>query len=137
MKNLKLQKTKLKDINGQSVRLVYDEEGDILDVLFGDNESATGIELNDHILLRINQKTGRAVSLTIQNFSILTEQTEYGPRSYPLENIDTWPEELRELVVRVLKSAPVNRFLKILYFQESSSKLIPSTYVESEFVVNT
>lgn len=111
-------------------RNVYDEDGDILDIFFGENEPATGIELTDHIVLRLDQTTGRAVSLTILHFSILAERTEYGPRSYPLNNLKELPENLRELVMRAITTAPVNQFLKLSYFQASQTKRVPFTYVE-------
>ncbi|MBI4640714.1 MAG: DUF2283 domain-containing protein [Candidatus Tectomicrobia bacterium] len=116
--------------NGERVRLIYDESGDILDVFFGENEPATGIELTDHILLRLNPTTGRAVGLTMLHFSILTEQTEYGPRSYPVESLKRLPEHLRAFVVRAVMTAPVNQFLKLSYFQVSPTKCVPLTYVE-------
>ncbi|MDZ7261317.1 MAG: DUF2283 domain-containing protein [candidate division KSB1 bacterium] len=97
---------------------------------FGENEPATGVELTDHILLRLNQTTGRAVSLTILHFSILAERTEYGPRSYPLDKLEELPEELRELVVRIVITAPVNQFLKLSHFQVSPTKRVLLTYVE-------
>jgi hypothetical protein len=96
----------------------------------GENEPATGVELTDNILLRLNQTTGRAVSLTLLHFSILTEQTEYGPRSYPLDKFEELPEDLREFVVRALTTMPVNQFLKLSHFQESPTKRVPFTYVE-------
>lgn len=130
MSNLQLQKTEVKAANGETIRLVYDESGDTLDIFFGENEPATGVELTDHILLRLNLKTGRVVSLTLFHFSILTEQTEYGPRSYPLDNLEELPENLRELVVRALTTMPVNQFLKLSHFQESPTKHVPITYVE-------
>ena len=130
MSNLKIQRTEAQGTNGETMRLVYDEEADILDIFFSENESATGIELTDHILLRLNQTTGQAVSLTLLHFSILTEQTEYGPRSYSLENLEDLPEELRELVARILTTTPVNQFLRLSYFQESLTKRVPVTYVE-------
>ena len=130
MNDLKIQRTEAQGTNGETIRLVYDEEADILDVFFSENESATGIELTDHILLRINQTTGQAVSLTLLHFSILTQQTEYGPRSYALENLEDLPEELRELAARILTTTPVNQFLRLSYFQESLTKRIPVTYVE-------
>lgn len=130
MSDLKIHRTEAQGTNGETIRLVYDEEADILDVFFGENKSATGIELTDHILLRLNQETGRPVSLTLLHFSILTEQTEYGPRSYSLHNLEDLPEELRELVARILTTPPVNQFLRLSYFQESLTKRVPVTYVE-------
>ncbi len=65
------------------MRFVYDQEADILEIFFGENESATGVELTDYIILRLNQQTRRAISLTLLHFSILTERTEYGVESHP------------------------------------------------------
>ncbi len=130
MNELKLHRSEVLAINGEKIRLVYDESEDMLDVFFGENEPATGVELTDHILLRLNQKTGRAVSLTICHFSILTELTEYGPRSFPLDNLEELPEDLRELAIRVILKAPVNQFLKLSNFQASPTKRVPLTYVE-------
>jgi hypothetical protein len=127
--DLKLQKSEMLAANGEKIRLVYDESEDMLDIFFDENEPATGVELTDHILLRLNQQTGRAVSLTICHFSILTEVTEYGPRSFPLDNLDELPDDLRELTIRLIMKAPVNQFLKISYFQASPTKGVPLTYV--------
>ena len=136
MGDLKLQRTEAQGTNGETIRLVYDEEADILEVFFRENESATGIELTDHILLRVNQTTRQAVSLTLLHFSILTEQTEYGPRSYSLRNLEDLPEELRELTARILTTQPVNQFLRLSYFQESLTKRVPVTSVEPRHVAS-
>ncbi len=128
--SLKLHRNEVMTANGEKIRLVYDENEDLLDIFFGENEPATGIELTDHILLRLNWKTGRAVSLTLHHFSILTERTEYGPRSFPLDSLDELPEDLRELAVRVLMAEPVSQFLKLSHLQESPTKRVPITYVE-------
>ncbi|MGB0383856.1 MAG: DUF2283 domain-containing protein [Ardenticatenaceae bacterium] len=130
MSELNLYQSQVMAANGETVRLVYDKGADILDIFFGENEAATGVELTDHILLRLNQTTERAVSLTLLHFSILAQRTEYGPRSYPLDNLLELPEELREVVVRAVTTAPVNQFLKLSYFQASPTKRVPFTYVE-------
>jgi hypothetical protein len=127
---LKLHRSEVVTANGEKIRLVYDESEDLLDIFFGENEPATGIELTDHILLRLNRKTGQAVSLTMHHFSILTERTEYGPRSFQLDNLEELPEDVRELVVRLLMTTPVNQFLKLSHLQTSPTKRVPITYVE-------
>ncbi len=116
--------------DGTTIRLVYDEEADMLDIFFGENRKATGVELTGHILLRIDQATGQAVSLTILDFSLLTELTEYGPRSYPLLGLDDLPDDFREQVVRILKLPPVNQFLRLSHFQASHTDPIPTAFVE-------
>ncbi len=137
MSTLNLYKTDITALDGTPVRLVYDPEADILEIFFGENEPATGVELTDHIVLRLNQQTKRALSLLILDFSILTERTEYGPRSYPLDKLEDIPEDLRELVLRLVTSMPVSQFLKISHFQASSTERVPLTYVEAQPVTVT
>lgn len=132
MSALELYQTKIIAHDGTPVRLVYDPEADILEIFFGENEPATGIELTDYIILRLNKQTRRALSLLLLHFSILTEDTEYGPRSYPLNKLDELLEDLQELVLHVITSMPVSQFLKLSYFQASPTKRIPFTYVESQ-----
>lgn len=132
MSALELYQTEIIAHDGTPVRLVYDPEADILEIFFGENEPATGIELTDYIILRLNKQTRRALSLLLLHFSILTEDTEYGPRSYPLNKLDELSEDLQELVLHVITSMPVSQFLKLSYFQASPTKRIPFTYVESQ-----
>ncbi len=130
MHELSLYKTQITANDGTPVRLVYDQEADILEIFFAENEPATGIELTDHIILRFDRQTRRAVGLVLLHFSILTEHTEYGPRSYPLDKLEQIPEECREIVVRIMTAAPVNQFLKLSHFQASPTERRPFAYVE-------
>jgi hypothetical protein len=118
--------------DGTLVCLVYDQEADMLAIFFGANEPATGIELTDHIVLRLNQQTKRAMSLLLLDFAILTERTEYGPRSYPLTTLHDFPEDVPALVLQIVTSMPVGQFLKVSHFQASSTESVPLTYVESQ-----
>lgn len=135
MNALELYQTQTEADDGTPVRLVYDSAADILDIFFGENEPATGIDLTDYIILRLNKQTRRAISLTLLHFSILTEVTEYGPRSYPLSQLDELPEDLQEVVLHVITSMPVSQFLKLSHFQASPTERIPFTYVESHPVM--
>jgi len=135
MSKLNLQKTEAIARDGTPVRLVYDEEADILDIFFGDNGPATGIELTDYMLLRLNQTEKRAVSLMFRHFSVLSEQTEYGPRSFPLNPLDSLPEDLRELVLQLITSLPVNQFLKLSQVQTSPVEQTAVAFVESQPIV--
>ncbi len=132
MGKAKFYETKTTANDGTPVRFDYDQEADILEIFFGENEPATGVELTDYIVLRLNKQTRRAISLVLLHFSILTECTEYGPRSYPLDKLDEVPEDLRELVLHLVTSMPVSQFVKLSHFQASPTKQIPFTYVESQ-----
>ncbi len=132
MTELKNHKAEITANDGTRVRLVYDQDADLMEIFFGENEPATGVELTDYIILRFNKQKRRAVSLTLLHFSILTELTEYGPRSYPLEKLDEVPEDLRQIVLQLIVSMPVRQFLKVSHFQASPTERIPFTYVESQ-----
>ena len=132
MSPLNLSQSDITAHDGTPVRLVYDPEADMLEIFFGTNAPATGIELTDHIVLRLNLQTKRAVSLLLLDFSILTERTEYGPRNYPLTTLHALPDEVCAGVLRVITSMPVKQFLKVSHFQASPTESVPLTYVEAQ-----
>lgn len=105
----------------------YDEESDSVHISFSPGESATGVELTDHILLRINKEERRAVGLTILDYSLLAQPTELGPRSFPLNGLTQLSEELRELVLDIVRQPPVSDFLTLAAYIPSAAEMIPIT----------
>jgi len=105
--------------------LNYDEISDTLYVSFSPHESATGIELNDHILLRINKSERRAVGLTFFDYSVLAEQTEIGPRSFPLTGLAALSGDLRDIVLDILRRSPVCDILFLSSYTPSISETVP------------
>lgn len=132
MNELQFIKTQMTARDGTPVKFVYDEEADILEIFFGDNTPTSGIALTDQMVLHLDRKQKRAVSLTLLHFSILSEQTEYGPRSFALEKLNKLPEELRELVLQVITKLPVSQFLKLSQLQTAPMKQMPVAFVESQ-----
>jgi uncharacterized protein YuzE len=98
----------------------YDATSDTLYISFAPGEAATGIELNEHILLRINKKERRAVGLTFFEYSILAQPTEMGPRSFPLTGLAQLSPSLRELVLGILLQPPVSDILSVSAYTPSS-----------------
>ena len=105
----------------------YDEISDTLYVSFGPGEKATGIELNDHILLPINKKERRAIGLTFLEYSLLAQKTEVGPRSFPLVGLAQLSDELREIVLGILLRPPVSDILSLSTYTPSVAETIPIT----------
>jgi uncharacterized protein YuzE len=108
----------------------YDEISDTLYVSFAPGEKATGIELNDHILLRINKKERRAIGLTFLDYSLLAQKTEVGPRSFPLTGLAELSDELREIVLDILQRPPVSDFLFLSSYTPSVVETIPITSLQ-------
>lgn len=105
--------------------LHYDEMSDTLYVSFAPGETATGIELNDHLLLRINKQERRAVGLTFLDYSLLAQSTTFGPRSFPLSGLASLPRELQELVVEIISRPPVSDFLSLSSYTPTLSETVP------------
>ena len=53
---------------GKEIRMVYDDEGDILDISIGEPEEAISKEVEDDLFLRINPISGEIVGFSILNF---------------------------------------------------------------------
>jgi hypothetical protein len=109
--------------------LHYDEISDTLSISFAPGEHATGIELNEHILLRINRAERRAVRLTILEYSLLAQPTEVGPRSVPLSGLAQLSAELREVVLEIAQRPPVSDFSMLSAYTPSAVEMIPITSV--------
>jgi uncharacterized protein YuzE len=116
--------------NMATPNLNYDEKSDTLYVSFAPSEKATGIELNDHILLRINKAERRAVGLTLFEYSLLAQRTEVGPRSFPLTGLAQLPDELREMVLDITLHPPVSEFLALSAYTPSLMETILITSLQ-------
>ncbi len=117
--------------DGTKALLVYEAESDELNIYFGENRPATGIQLSDHILLRLDRAEGKAVSLSLIDFSLLTRATRYGPPSFRLDGLDDLPDDLREMALELITTPPVSHFLKITaYYPQAEQPPIPISYVE-------
>ena len=109
----------------------YDEMSDTLYVSFEPGREATGIELSDHILLRIDKDRRKAIGLTFFEYSLLAQRTEMGPRSFPLTGLVQLSEELQELVLGILQQPPVSDILFLSSYTPSLQQVTPITSLRS------
>lgn len=109
----------------------YDDLSDTLYISFDPGEKATGIELNDHILLRINQDKRIAVGITFLEYSILMQKADFGPRSFPLTGLVQLSGELQEIVLDILLKPPVKEYLILSTYTPSYAEAIPITSLHS------
>jgi uncharacterized protein YuzE len=110
----------------------YDAEGDVLTLSFVESRSATGLALDENILLRVDTAARAAVGITVFNFSVLAQPTEMGPRSVPLTGLAELSPELREMALDILQRSPVSDHLKLSAYAPSADpgELIPITSLE-------
>ena len=108
----------------------YDEISDTLYVSFEPGKKATGIELNEHILLRINKNERRAVGLTFFEYSLLAQKTYIGPRSFPLTGLSEISDDLREIVLDIIQHPPVSDILSLSAYTPSVIETIPISHLQ-------
>ena len=113
----------------------YDEISDTLYVSFAPGEKATGIELSEHILLRINKAERRAVGLTFFEYSLLAQRTEWGMRSFPMTGLAQLSGELQDLVLDIIQRPPVSDVLSLSAYTPSAAEMIPITWLHPEPVM--
>jgi len=53
---------------GKGIRMVYDDEGDVLDVSIGEPAMAISKEVEDDFFLRVRPDSGEVVGFSILNF---------------------------------------------------------------------
>ena len=111
-------------------KISYDEMSDTLYVSFEPGTKATGIELNEHILLRLNKNKRNAVGLTFFEYSLLAQKTELGPRSFALTGLSELSGDLRRIVIDILLSPPVSDILSVSAFTPSMVETIPITFLQ-------
>jgi hypothetical protein len=99
-------------------KINYDEEADVLYVSFGRSQHVTGVELTDHILLRLDtgKATGsapRAVGLTFISLARMIAHEGNRPVSIPWAKLSKLPSDLRQAVLAVVTCPPVSDFLSV------------------------
>ena len=116
----------------QNYTYTYDEDADILYISFAPGEKATtAVELNEHMLLRLNRREERVLGLTLMNFSVLVQMTEVGPRQFPLQGLQELEPEWREMVTHLLMESPLNSILKVSLYTASCEESMPIAFVDN------
>ncbi len=112
----------------------YDEVGDTLYITFVPGKKATGIALNDQLLLRVDRATRQAVGVTIFDYSYLAQPTDMGVRSLPLTGLAELSDELRELALEILQEPPVNEILLVSNYSPSVTETIPISLLQTQML---
>lgn len=108
----------------------YDQEGDVLDVYFDKKRPAWTIELTSNIMISIDRAAQQPVALTLMDYTELARITIWGPRSFPITGLADLPLAERDLVLAILNSSPVNRWLDVSTVQMLPDSPFAVTHLE-------
>jgi hypothetical protein len=103
----------------------YDEISDTLTLTFESGIPATGIELNDHLLLRYSTTHPKIISLSFLEYSFWAHTPELGTRSFPLSGLTALPIALQSELIELLNQPPLSEFLQCSTYTLSPTESIP------------
>ena len=94
-----------------SIRIFYDAEGDILDIIFSfsEPENRTGFELNENIVIFTDKEISRALGMTFISYSRLLIKD-----SIILDFLNNFPKEEQNRLLKIISSFPVKHFLRVI-----------------------
>jgi len=103
----------------------YYDDADILELFFSEVEADAALNLTPDITLHIHTATAQPVSLMLNNYRYLTQPTDYGWRTFPLNKFQ-WSPKLRDLVWSMLFLSPLNEWLTLVaYHPPQQIEFIP------------
>jgi uncharacterized protein YuzE len=98
----------------KSLKILYDEEGDVLYVKFTEEPSGSTASLNDMVVLRFDPQTHKGLGLTFLSFSRMLPADDGSiPPAFALTHLADLPEHLRSIVWNAINCPPVTSLLHI------------------------
>jgi hypothetical protein len=122
--------------DGTIALVSYDTEGDMLEIFFAEGTATGTVELADGVLLRLDVEHTRPLSLAVLSVTPLLHKQAYGPPLLELDGVDSLPDDLRQIVVQIITSAPVNTVLKVYsYIPRPQAKVMPVASLDQAIMV--
>lgn len=122
--------------DGTTALLSYDTEGDMLEIFFEEGAATGTVELADGVLLRLDVERARPLSLAFLCVTPLMHKQVYGPPLLKLDGVDNLPDDLRQLVIQIITSPPVNTILKVYsYLPDPQAKVLPVASLDQTIAV--
>lgn len=126
---MKLERRELSLSTGQTAWYEYDQDGDILEIIFRAAEATCAIELTESIILRFDWESNEPLSLSFISISRLIQPAEYGEVHFQLLT-DEWPDEAQDKLWDMLRRPPLNEFLHLSsYVPAYTHQIIPMTTI--------
>jgi hypothetical protein len=127
---MNLEKRELTLNTGKTAWYEYDQEGDVLEIVFRPAEATCAIELTESIILRFDWQTNEPLSLSFIGFSRLLQQNQYDEAHYQLLT-DEWPEDAHNRIWTMLRTPPVSEFLRLSsYIPAHTGQMIPMAAIK-------
>ncbi|MFN8455962.1 MAG: DUF2283 domain-containing protein [Anaerolineae bacterium] len=110
---------------GEKAWYEYDQESDVLEIIFRPGEATCAIELTESIILRFDWESNQPLSLSFISVSRLMQPAEYGEVHFQLL-VDEWPDEAQDKIWKMLRLPLLTEFLKLSsYAPAHTHQIVP------------
>lgn len=105
--------------------ILYDSEGDILTVVFVENndQPTRGVKLSDNVVLYYDVKTKQPIQLILISYLAMLETSTRKPLQ--LNGLQKMPASVRNSILRIIRVPPVSHFLGVV---ETRPRRAPTSY---------
>ncbi len=105
--------------------ILYDSEGDILTVVFVENndQPTRGVKLSDNVVLYYDVKTKQPIQLILISYLAMLEASTRKPLR--LNGLQKMPASVRNSILRIIRVPPVSHFLGVV---ETRPRHAPTSY---------
>lgn len=105
--------------DGSSLLWSYDTDGDLLEIVFATGAADATVEIAPGVFFRVGLNPNQALSLSFVSASPLLKPGEFGPNLLSLDGLTDLDSPLRETVIQLLISPPVNHVLGVFSYRPS------------------
>jgi hypothetical protein len=130
---MKLERRELNLSTGQTAWYEYEQDSDLLEIIFRPAEATCAVELTESIILRFDWETNEPLSLGFISISRLIQPTAYGEVHFQLLT-EEWPDEAQGKIWEMLQRPPLTEFLKLSsYAPAHTHKIIPMATIKQPY----
>lgn len=114
----------------------YDDSLDTLVVTLSPAEETTTVVLNEYMSLQISVADQQVARITLGDYSLLINETKFGPRYFPLTSLKNVSNDTRTLVLDLLSQTELSHILSLSVYVPSLVDTLPIISVKPVFSLN-
>ncbi len=114
----------------------YDDSLDTLLITLRPAEETTTVVLNEYMSLQISVADQQVVRITLCDYSLLINETKFGPRYFPLTSLKNVSNDTRTLVLDLLSQTELSHILSLSVYVPSLVDTLPIISVKPVFPLN-
>jgi hypothetical protein len=115
----------------------YDDSLDTLLITFSAAERTTALALNEYVVLHLDAADQQVARITLCDYSLLINETKFGPRYFPLTGLSNVSNDTRTMVLDLLSQVMLSDILSLSVYVPSLVDTLPIISIKPVFPIDT